>query len=194
MAKKKRLPEINGLSIDSMTISQDGELKIIFDLPTDQTTLAYQRELQGIRSMDVYEYPELQELCRDLFRAVRRVASRPDPDMADVHCDRCRSSDCCRKYNVLVHDEDLERLSAGLGLTRETLRRKYLADAIDWCEDYRWQLACDEDAQGEKCVFLQANGDGQMRCSIYEHRPDICRAFDMKTCTDFVPMEDLKSS
>ncbi len=48
--KKHSLPELNGLSIDNITITQDGDLKVIFDLPFKQTTNSYQQELQGVRN------------------------------------------------------------------------------------------------------------------------------------------------
>jgi Fe-S-cluster containining protein len=194
MVKKKALPALNGLSIESITISQDGELKVIFDLPVEQTTHAYQRELQGVRSIDVYEAPELQDLCRDLFRKVRKIVLEPDPERVRINCDTCKSSDCCRKYNVLVTDEDIDRLAAALAMPRATFRRKYLNEAVDWCADYRYQLACDDDDEGdEKCVFLKESQNGQMRCSVYAHRPQICRDFDMRTCNDFVPIDEVEA-
>ena len=190
--KNRPLPALNGVSIDSITVEQDGELRIVFDLEVEQTTYAYQRELQGSRSLDVYDYPKIQRLCRDLFRAVREVALQPDPEFVNVHCNNCRSSDCCRKYNVLVTDQDIDRLRSGLKMSAAAFRKKYLTDAVDWCEDYQFQLVCDEDDEDEKCIFLKDNGSGQMRCSVYEHRPQICRDYDMRTCTDFVSIDEIE--
>jgi Fe-S-cluster containining protein len=188
----RTLLDLNGLSVDQISINQDGELKVLFDLPVSQTTARYHQQLQGVRTFDVYQDPELQRLCRDLFRAIRARVEKSDPERVRVSCDRCRDSDCCRNYNVLVTEADAERLRGALDLPAEEFRARYLRPAVDWCEDYPYQLAVDQDAHGEKCVFLKPTPNGQMRCSIYEHRPLICRDFDEKSCDDFVPMEEVR--
>jgi Fe-S-cluster containining protein len=144
-----------------------------------------------VRTFDVYKDPELERLCRDLFRAIRERVKRPDPARLAVSCERCKSSDCCRSYNVLVTREDVARLREGLGIAAEVFHEKYLRPAVDWCSDYPWQLACDEDARGDKCVFLKETPGGQMRCSVYGLRPKICRDFDEKACDDFVPISEV---
>ena len=188
----RTLFDLNGLSVDQISINQDGDLKVLFDLPVVQTTAQYHQQLQGVRTFDVYQDPELKRLCRDLFRAIRERVEQPDPERVRVACDRCRDSDCCRNYNVLVTEAEAERLRAVVGLGAEEFRERHLRPAVDWCEDYPYQLAVDHDARGEKCVFLKPSPAGQMRCSIYEHRPQICRDFDEKACDDFVPVEEVK--
>ncbi len=190
--KSRALPPLNGLSIDSITVTQDGELRVVFDLHVEQSTTCYQQELQASRSFDVYEHPDLRRLCRDLFRAIRKKTKEPDPERVKVSCEDCATSNCCRKYNVLVTGADIDRLCTGLGLTRKELEKRHLVPAVDWCEDYEFQLACDEDDDGEKCVFLERARNGQMRCSIYEHRPQICRDFDVNVCEDFVPLDEVE--
>jgi len=179
---------LNGLSIDQISINQDGELKVAFDLPVEQTTAQYEKQLQGVRVFDVYKDPELERIVRSLFEAVRERTRRPDPKRLRISCSRCGSADCCRKYNVLVTEEDIERLRKGLGMSREEFQ-VHLRPPIDWCGDYPWQLACDEDPAGDKCVFLEPGPGGQMRCSVYEHRPRICRDFDELACDDFEELE-----
>ena len=77
---------------------------------------------------------------------------------------------------------------------RQDLVEKFTVKAVDWCGDFERQLACDDDDEGEeKCVFLKEDDEGRWRCSVYEHRPQICRDADMKSCNDFVPIEDLVS-
>jgi Fe-S-cluster containining protein len=183
--------DLNGLSVDAITVNQDGELKVLFDLPVEQTTTQFQRQLQGVRTFDVYQDPELKRLCRDLFRAIRARVLEPDPQRVQVSCERCKSSDCCRNYNVLVTEADVRRLREALGEGEREFHDRCLRPAVDWCEDYPWQLAVDKDAHGEKCVFLKETPGGQMRCSVYESRPQICRDFDEKTCDDFVPLEEV---
>lgn len=182
---------LNGLSIDRITIDQDGVLKVTFDLPVVQTTAQYEQQLQGVRTFDVYKDRELERLCRDLFRAIRERVKTSDTSRIAVSCEGCRSADCCRSYNVLVTAEDAARLREGLGMPPEEFERKYLRPAVDWCGDYPFQLASDEDAEGDKCVFLKEGPGGRMRCAVYEHRPKICRDFDEKACDDFVPVENV---
>jgi Fe-S-cluster containining protein len=189
--KEEELFDLNGLSVDSVSINQDGELKVTFDLPVEQTTPQYLKQLQGVRTFDVYQDPELKRLCRDLFRAIRRRVMEPDPERLQIACERCKTSDCCRNYNVLVTEADIALLREVVMLGEEEFRRRYLRPAVDWCEDYPFQLAVDHDGRGEKCVFLKESEGGQMRCSVYEHRPRICRDFDEKTCDDFVPLEEV---
>jgi Fe-S-cluster containining protein len=182
---------LNGLSLDQITVDQDGELKVKFDLPVVQTTTRYEQQLQGVRVFDLYKDPELARLARALFAAVRKRMRAPDPRREAVSCERCKSSDCCRSYNVLVTEEDAERLREGLGIGEQEFRKRYLRPPVDWCGDYPFQLACDEDARGDKCVFLKETPGGQMRCSVYGFRPKICRDFDEKACDDFVPIEEV---
>ncbi len=180
---------LNGLSIDQITIDQEGELKVAFDLPVVQTTAQYSQQLQGVRTFNLYKDPELKRLCRELFQAIRSRVKKPDPERVVVSCSRCKTSDCCRKYNVLVTELDIVRLRKGIGISPEEFQEKYLQPGVDWCTDYTHQLTCDEDSQGEKCIFLEEGPGGQMRCSVYQYRPTICRDFDEKVCDDFVPLE-----
>ena len=194
MSKKSRskLSAFNGLSIESMSVDQSGDLEVEFDLPVEQTTDQWQTSLKGSRTFDVYDDKELEEACNRLFQLVKSRLESPDPERAAVHCDRCESSLCCRKYNVLTTSGDLERLANGLGQTVSQLVDKHTVAAVDWSGDYKRQLACDEDEDGdEKCVFLEPDDTGIYRCTVYEHRPEICREFDMRTCDDFVPVDEV---
>ncbi|MBN1443352.1 MAG: YkgJ family cysteine cluster protein [Planctomycetes bacterium] len=185
---------LNGLSIHSMSISQDGSLEVEFDLPQEQTTSCWYTYRRGSRTFDVYEDEDLQEACRQLFQLVRRRVMRPEPEREEIHCDRCRDSACCRKYNVLLRDADVERLARHLEMPEALFRKKFTTSAVDWCGDYSRQLTCDTDADGEeKCVFLKQDEQGLWRCSVYEQRPQICRDFDMLACDDFVALEDVET-
>ncbi len=181
---------LDGLSIHTLSLNQDGNLEVQFDLPVEQTTTQYHRQLRGIRTFSVYDDKELQQACKRLFDLVRTRVQRPDPERVKIHCDRCSTSACCRKYNVLVTDHDIERLAARFRMSPAAFQARFTAAAVDWSADFRAQLACDNDAEGaEKCVFLKPDSSGRYRCSVYEDRPKICRDFDMKVCDDFVQME-----
>jgi Fe-S-cluster containining protein len=180
---------LNGVSVDSIAIDQDGNLTVTFDLPVTQESTHYELSLTGKRVFDVYEHPDLAALARRLFAAVRaRLATTPDPDMAAVDCGRCKGAACCRQYNVLLSEEDIERLRGPLG--RDAFLEKYADAGVDWSGDYRYQLKAVKDEEGERCVFLVPAGkEGLMRCSVYDRRPAVCRDFDMAVCPNFKPLD-----
>lgn len=185
---------LNGLSVNTVSISQDGEVEVEFELPHEQTTPRFTTSVQGSRSFDVYEDDELREACRRVFDIVRSRVQKPDPEREQVHCDSCDGAPCCHKYNILLRDEDIERLARGLGTTREDVVRRYTVPATDWTGDFERQLASErEDDDEEACVFLRYDELGRGRCGIYGFRPQICRDFDMKSCTDFVALEDIET-
>lgn len=111
------------------------------------------------------------------------------PGALDPNCDLCKSSLCCRYWDVLVSEADVERLRAALGLSFDAFRERYLGRDVGWSAQFRWLLGRAQDAQGEKCVFLYEAPSGQMRCSVYPHRPQLCREFDVRTCKHFVPLD-----
>lgn len=183
---------LNGLSVQNLKLSQEGELEVEFDLPGGQTTAQYHTQIRGVRTLSVYDDDELEDACKQLFNIVRRRVMEPDPERVKVHCDTCSTSACCRNYNVLITEEDVARLATSFKMPLDAFKEKYTTSGVDWSDDYTSQLACDEDDEGEeKCVFLKRGPNGQFRCSVYEHRPQICRDFDMDCCDDFVAMEEV---
>src|SRR5688572_19608277 len=80
---------LNGLSVHSLRLNQEGELQVEFDLPGEQTTPRWHTQVRGVRTLNVYDDAELQEACKRLFQIVRRRVMEPDPDRVKVHCDRC---------------------------------------------------------------------------------------------------------
>ena len=183
------LPVLNGISIASVELDQEGNLEVTFDLPVKQETTHYETSLKASRTLDVYAYPEIQDLVKQLFQAVRkRILAEPDETMATVDCDHCRESTCCREYNVLLTDEDIDRLRGDE--PRAAFIEKNATAAVDWSGDYKYQLRCDEDEDEEKCIFLNRDDQGRMRCGVYARRPQICRSFDMAVCEDFTSMDE----
>lgn len=181
---------LDGLSIHTLSLNQDGDLEVQFDLPVEQTTPQYHKQLRGIRTLSVYDDEELKVACKRLFDIVRERVRRPDVERSKIHCDNCATSACCRKYNVLVTAEDIERLADHFGMPPAVFQKRFTAAAVDWSADFKAQLVCDNDEAGEeKCVFLKPDAEGRFRCSVYESRPKICRDFDMNTCNDFVEMD-----
>lgn len=194
MKKKKKtdqkdLPILNGLSISEMELDQEGNLTVNFDLPVTQESTHYALSVSGTRTLDVYQYPDLQKLCRDLFQAARKhMMEDPDEDMAKANCDRCREAPCCRNYNVIITDADVDQLREDM--PREEFIKKFTDPAVDWAGDYKYQLKNDTDETGEKCIFLKRDKQGRMRCSVYDRRGKICRSFDVAICDEMDDMDE----
>lgn len=79
---------------------------------------------------------------------------------AQMDCTTCGA--CCRDNWVPVNDEEADRLAVALSLPVLDVRQKY--------------LTVDEDREvgidAKPCPFLDGN-----RCSVYAHRPDVCRGY-----------------
>ena len=182
------LPVLNGVSVQSVELDQEGNLTVTFDVPVKQRSTHYCLSLKGTRTFDVYEDSELEALVKQLFRTIRtRLEARPDPDMAAVDCNRCSGAACCRSYNVLLTEADIARLRGDI--PRDVYVARYTTPGVDWSGDYLWQLRCDEDEHGEKCIYLKPDSRKRMRCSVYADRPQICRDFDMAVCDDFEALD-----
>ena len=183
----------NGWSVDKITISQEGDLEVEFDIPDDQTTDHYRIDRRGYRHFDIYEDEELQKSCRDLLNQIRERIKKPDPAQLELDCDKCAVSTCCKDYNVLVSDEDIALLAEGLDLSFNEVKSKYTDSTDDWSHDFSLQLKTqnfDEDDEDDTgCVFLKEDKIKRLRCSVYENRPQICRKFDVKCCDDFEALE-----
>lgn len=180
------LPAFNGVSVNKIEIEQNGDVHVTFDLPTPNQNHHYRIDVQGKRSFDLYEDPELRDAAQALFKLLRARIDQVDPERAVIDCMKCKESNCCREYDVFVTDKDVDRLAEHLGIEREVVERDMLTAHVDWTGDFRFHLAQNEDEQGGKCVFLARDDkSGAMRCSVYEGRPQLCRDFDHHDCTLF---------
>jgi len=178
-----KLTELNGLSISDLELDQEGKLTVTFDLPVSQKSTHYAVSKQGTRVLDVYDHEDLERLAKQLFARVKKhVMEEPDEDMDSVNCDQCKEATCCREYNVLVTNEDIDQLRGEL--SRVDFAKKYTDPAVDWTGEFKFQLKSNQDKVGDKCVFLKRDRTGRMRCSVYEQRPQICRDFDMAVCDE----------
>jgi Fe-S-cluster containining protein len=186
--KKNDVP-LTSVTLSDLELNQEGKLTITFDIPTRQQSTHYEITKSGSRILDVYDHKELLDLSKKLFKAAKKIMlAQADPDLESVDCNKCKEATCCRDYNVLLSDEDIERLREKT--PRHVFLKEYTDPGIDWAGEYESQLKCDEDEVGEKCIFLKRDHLGQMRCSIYESRPQICRDFDMSVCSDFDSVEE----
>ena len=119
---------------------------------------------------------------------VVNVQSLPLAQSAASPCDTCLAG-CCRGHDLVIRGSDAARISRGRGLPIAAF-----AD-LAWCSAdepgsialdsgeprhrFRLQLRQVDDLHGvytERCVFLATSKD-LGRCTIYESRPAMCRAY-----------------
>ena len=96
----------------------------------------------------------------DIDAVVDQIAA---PIIAAIDCTTC--ANCCRSLTVQLGMDDVEQLAAGI----QQSSQEVLGQHVDLAED-------DPDIVGtfrqKPCAFLQ----GKL-CSVYEHRPEACRAY-----------------
>ncbi|HMO25361.1 MAG TPA: YkgJ family cysteine cluster protein [Tepidisphaeraceae bacterium] len=106
----------------------------------------------------------LKTRCRlDSDELDQRVFEITHQVWAGIDCTTC--ANCCRTVHPTFNDEDVARLSARLGVTREQFIETYLQPA-DSDGENPWQT------RTTPCPFLKDN-----RCTIYEDRPADCRGY-----------------
>lgn len=88
-------------------------------------------------------------------------------------CTRCVPSWCCAYPLIAVTSKDIKRLAKGFGMTEEEVKSKHLRRVKD---EKQWHLRQRQNEyRGKICKFYIDN-----KCSVYEHRPDVCREFPYK--------------
>ncbi len=82
-------------------------------------------------------------------------------ESATFDCMTC--ANCCKGISPLLDDEDIARLSVGLGMSAD----RVIADYLVRNDEYGgWSF------NGAPCPLLENN-----RCSCYEHRPHDCASY-----------------
>jgi len=139
-------------------------------------TNAYVTDLTQIRELteanrDAFEVMgHMVELYEDISdneidRIVEDVAA---PIRAGIDCTEC--GNCCRSLQVHVTPSDVELLAIGTGSTITEVHERYLTD--EGCAEIEeWRRF-----KHQPCSFLNGN-----MCSVYEHRPETCRAYPEMT-------------
>jgi len=103
----------------------------------------------------------------EVDRIVQEVAA---PIREAIDCTAC--GNCCRKLQVHVTPEDVETLAAGIDVPISEIHERYLTD--EGCAEIEeWRKF-----EHSPCAFLDGN-----RCTVYQHRPETCRAYP--ELTDF---------
>lgn len=86
-------------------------------------------------------------------------------------CDACPAY-CCSYEQIIVEPGDMKRLGKRFGLSAEEAERKFTRDGYD--DDTRIMKHRRDRIYGSACMFLDRK---TRRCTVYEHRPEICRDF-----------------
>jgi hypothetical protein len=79
-----------------------------------------------------------------------------------IDCSKCRN--CCKELRPSLYDEDIERLSASVGLSSDQIKKQYLVnDEVEYGNFVFRQ---------KHCPFLKDN-----RCVVWENRPKDCLSY-----------------
>jgi Fe-S-cluster containining protein len=134
------------------------------------------------RTLALADYPDLDSAMKKVVDVVRSILAKPYREYDARRCDRCVKSDCCSFERILVTEEEVARIVDFLGEPRSAIDR-YAAFEPDLGGYFTHRLK----HRNGHCVFLKSNGV-QMRCSVYEARPEVCREYDAGTCTEWTKM------
>jgi Fe-S-cluster containining protein len=108
---------------------------------------------------------EVEELDAIVHRLLEEVCG-------EIDCTAC--GNCCREISPVLDQEDIGRLSRGLGISPEDVKKRFLfEDDKNYSEGFIFNK--------RPCPFLRWN-----LCSHYELRPEACRSFPHLYKEDFV--------
>ncbi len=179
----RRNPELELLfrHLDEIEIRLDDEELEVTSTYPDRGNEFGSGNLSMSRTFDLEEHEGLRDLVRKLVGAIQDALAEGDEDYDPDRCDRCVKSDCCGFDRIHLNEEERRRILDFLGKedTERENRRYFLPD--DDLSGYYVTVFKQVDGH---CVFLKPV-EGQMRCSIYPVRPQVCRDFDAAYCTEW---------
>jgi Fe-S-cluster containining protein len=131
-----------------------------------------------------------------IMQALRESAENP----GDIKCNTCTGACCFAFSSIRVTADDLLRLEAG-GINLDAavdLFPEHAEGMTDWT-GYVGQMKekpvtaqisrAASELEKTGCVFLTEKG-----CSVYEHRPQVCRDFSAWTCDETYEEDSRKVS
>jgi uncharacterized protein len=86
-------------------------------------------------------------------------------------CNQCPAY-CCSYEQIVVEPGDMKRLGKRFGLSEQEAERKFTVKGFE--EGTRILRHYRDRVYGSACMFLDRK---TRRCTVYEHRPEICRDF-----------------
>jgi len=172
--------------LDSIEINLDDcEVELTSTFPDESSPYAsgnfvYTRTVE----FDEDSEAEIKEAVQNLVAACQGALQRQDPEYEPDRCSRCVKADCCRIDRIHLDEDERRRIIEHLGLpdTQETYDRYFEVD-----EDAGGYYKTIFKHENGSCIFLKNYGS-QMRCSIYEVRPQVCRDYDAGYCDEWTKM------
>lgn len=175
--------DISSISLDS----DSNELTVVFDVTVgERGEVAEYTEVLDMDETTPRLRAAASEFTEALVQTLRAVAESTE----DVKCLTCTGSCCYSFDSIRVTRADVERMVAG-GLVIENHVDLY--DGIDeGHEDWSGNVGRMKERVVSPQISKKANVAGQtgcvnltpQGCSIYEHRPTVCREFSPYTCDE----------
>jgi Fe-S-cluster containining protein len=167
-------------------LSQIDEIKINFQDDTIEVSVFVEAGTKGELAIynETLQDKDLPQAIRDhaqhlgklLLQELGKRRERPAP------CTTCRGA-CCYSYEeVHVTGADLRRMAAAGIDPDDKVVKLFERETLSGFAGVLRQKPRKISGKKEDgaCVFLRDDG-----CSIYDHRPDVCREYDAFTCDTF---------
>ncbi|HID20743.1 MAG TPA: YkgJ family cysteine cluster protein [Methanophagales archaeon] len=103
----------------------------------------------------------LEEIDAIVHRLYKEISSKID-------CNAC--ANCCKEIKPVLDNEDIEKLSEGLGMSTAVFKEEFLVEDED---GFKFKMM--------PCPFLKNNS-----CSVHAYRPKDCRSYPHLHKEDFV--------
>lgn len=113
-------------------------------------------------------------------------AKPPKPPKVEFDCSKCVPSYCCSYGHIPIKESDIKRLAKFLNITPAQCKKRHTRQASGNFKGRELKHAPNVE-HGSMCKFYTGG-----KCSVYEARPDVCRAFpNGKRCGyyDFLKFE-----
>ncbi|MCW3053673.1 MAG: Fe-S-oxidoreductase, partial [Chthonomonadales bacterium] len=138
--------------------------KLIRDIPLIQR---YSRHNEA----EDYSFREFLKVRLNLSnKELDKIAQETTEEVwKQIDCLAC--GNCCRTLQIVVDDNDIQRLARRLTMTPQQFSRQYVQIAPDRTKHFI----------ATPCSFLGVDN----RCSVYEDRPQACRDFPYLHAADF---------
>lgn len=170
--QKVRLCDLGTVEIDF----QDDTVTVQAHVPVgpDGKLALYEEELT-----DEAMPPEIRSRARALGEAIASHLAKASTPNKPVPCTTCRGA-CCYSYDVVhLSQQDVDKFrSSGVDDLGWSFLEKPTISGFVASLNKKPRVISGAKEDGA-CYFLRSDG-----CSIYEHRPQICREYSAWTCGD----------
>lgn len=136
------------------------------------------------RTLDLADHDELRDAVRRVVELCQDAVMEPDEEYDADRCDRCVKSDCCSIDRIHLTEDERVAILAHLGVEDTPANSARHFELDDDLAGYYQHIMAHTDGH---CSFLEES-DGQMRCGIYEVRPQVCREYDAGYCTEYTKL------